>query len=276
MADITIQINDPTLTAGQTFRVRYRAVPGAFGTPQTETNAPFTLTGLTAGAYELEVVLVNADETECPATYRTFTVLEEAECIDFTVELIQDGSLFYISISYVIPVTQPPCGWIVKIDGTSHVYPTLPTSPILIPATNAGHHVVIQANGCSDNVKNCYDEDIPAIEPVCTPMVIGVVTAAITGTYPNGDKAISITFPYTQSSPVTKYITFSGQQKNVLSGTPTVWNYPNFSFGPIPSSGTPTIVQNVAANHNVFDNQFTFDWLIVDGCGQTHSGTVTV
>jgi len=76
--EVTIQINDPVLIAGEHFNVSYRELPS--GTPidiSPKTNAPFTITGLTEGDYELTVIYVNEDGNLCPAVITPFVVTED-------------------------------------------------------------------------------------------------------------------------------------------------------------------------------------------------------
>lgn len=103
MAELTVTIPYPILTAGQSFKVRYRALPaGGFSAPSSRTNAAFTITGLTAGTqYEFEIIVVNADASECPPTFWYGTPQDEYSCDVFTVTQSGDG----VSAPYVLNIT---------------------------------------------------------------------------------------------------------------------------------------------------------------------------
>lgn len=88
--DVQISINAPILLGTEYFIVRYRIAPaGVWVDLGIQSNAPFTITGLSAGNYELEVVFVNEEGVLCPAVIRDFTVvadppIDECECMDVT------------------------------------------------------------------------------------------------------------------------------------------------------------------------------------------------
>lgn len=280
MPDVTFQINDPTLLPGQKFKTRYRLLPvGAFTANVDRTNAAFTITGLAAGQYELEAILVLADATECAPTYWKFTVLDPVECIDFTVEIVErDNGLFALEIDYSLPspIYNPPCGWQIIHNGGTVTYPTLPTPPIYIPTTNVSQQVRIISNGCGSNVKECFNEDVPPAEVTCTPMDITAVSVEVAGSrYPNGFYPMAVTFTYNQSNPITINPTVIITQINVLSGTPGQASYPNFTYPAIPSAGG-TFTTSLVANDNVFNSLYQFTWLVVDKCNKTHTGTVQI
>lgn len=274
--DVNIQINTPTLIGSQYFKVWYRLLPsGSFVAIANQTNAQFTITGLTDGNYELKTVLVLDDETECEATFWPFTVVTPVDCIDFTVEIIQaSNGLYFLEVSYT-PGYNPPCGWQIIHGGGTTTYLTLPASPILIPTQNVTQQVTIVSDGCTGNQKICFDEDVPSITPACTPITVNTVTGQVNNTYPNGDYGVSINFPILQSAPPSLFLTVIINQINVLSGTPGLASYPGFSFGPITSTANNFSIPLVA-NKNVFGSLLEFNWLIVDGCGQTHTGYVSI
>lgn len=179
MADLTINIPQPILTTGQYFKVRYRALPsGAWSGYTNRTNAPFTITGLSAGDYEFKFILVNADATECPATYRTYTIEEDYTCISFNSEMKEVNGLYHIEITYTIPGghTDPSCGWeVVWIqNGKMNTVPfsNLPGSGIIkIPCQNLSAVLYIKAKMCSGKVKDCHSADVSAIpDPPCINM----------------------------------------------------------------------------------------------------------
>jgi hypothetical protein len=269
--DVNFQINTPTLSGGQYFKVWYRETPsGAFIPWANQDNDPFTITGLAVGTYELKVVIVLGDSTECDATFWPFTVVDPVECIDFNVEIIQaSNGLYFLEVSYV-PTYNPACGWkIIHANGTT-TYPTLPASPILIPTQNVGQQVQIISDGCYGNQKECYNEDVPSITPVCTPMVISGSALTFNNTYPNGSYGFSLQINFTQSIPASNFITFIANQINVLSGTPGGFSFPAFSYSLPTSAGS--FSNSFIVNQNVANSLVEVNWLVVDGCGVTHTG----
>lgn len=276
--NLNFQITVPTLIGSQYFKTRYRLLPaGAWSAVTNRTNAPFTITGLAAGSYELEAILVLEDATECAATFWPFTVVTPVECIDFNVEIIQaSNGQYFLQITYV-PTYNPPCGWnITHINGTTK-FATLPASPILIPTQNVTQRVTIEADGCYANKKDCYDEDVPSIEPVCVPMTILSDELQVNGTTSNGFKTMTLKLTYSQSTPTTPFITVGINQINVLNNGQTFpVSYPNFGFGPIPTTGTPSITFSILMNNNVAGSLYEVNWFIVDGCGVKHSGYASI
>lgn len=275
MPNITITISTPTLVGSDYFKTRYRLIGGAWSSYVNRTNAAFTLTGLAAGQYELEVILVK-DNVECPAIIKPFTVVQDFTCTTFTPVIVQNGSLFNLQISYSGAAT-PNCGYHIHILGTQNNkivnYASLPTSPLLIPVINEPFQLKIIADLCNGNSKECLNTDVPSITPACTPMTITGTSISIDKTYP-GYVGFIIRFTYTQSTPPTTGLTLKVTQKNVLNGAPpgTV-SYPNGSL-PIPS-GNGSIDVSILGNSNVFASKYDFDWLIVDACGTSHTGTIS-
>jgi hypothetical protein len=88
--NVLISINDPVLLGTEYFLVRYRLAPaGVWIDLGIQSNAPFEITGLSAGDYELEVVFVNEDGVLCPAVISDFTVvadppIDQCECMTVT------------------------------------------------------------------------------------------------------------------------------------------------------------------------------------------------
>lgn len=279
MPDINITIGTPVLVAGKTFKVRYRLLPlGGWSSYQTKTNATFTLAGLADGQYELEAILVNADSSECPPTYKKFKVVTPFDCITFTAGIVKTGSLYYLEIDYAAPSGNPPCGWTVVYGGNVVNYPTLPTPPLKIQVPNQGIHLQVIANNCQLNQRACFDGDVPALPPPpCVPISPGSATANLVFINTAGQYVYNITIPFTQSVPCTNWFTLTCIQKNMVpGGIPAQVQYPNFTFGQVACSATSLTFQ-IAANPQVqmtytpggaLLKKFEFDILLVDGCGK--------
>jgi hypothetical protein len=277
MPDITITIGTPVLTGADYFKTRYRLVGGAYGANTNRTNAPFTLVGLAAGKYELEVILVK-DGVECTAKVTPFTVIPEFLCQVFTPVIVQNGALFNLQISYGA-ITTPPCGWQVKLTGQSNNaiinYASFPASPLLIPVANEATQVQVLANLCNDKVKECLNTDVPSITPACVPMVITGSSLTFNNIYPNGAYGFTLTITYSsQSTPPSTAITWVANQQNVNPPyAPGGFSFPNYSYS-LPISGG-AFANSFIADQHVVGSIIEVDWIVIDACGTKHEGTAT-
>jgi len=281
--DVTIQINIPPLQVGETFKVRYREYPsGVFSATQLETNAPFTLTGLTAGEYELEVILDKGD-IDCPAVLKRFTVVDPFTCLTFTGETqTLSNGLHQVQLTYGAVVSNPPCGWYIVISGNNNnktiTYPTLPASPLNIPINNGAVTVQVYADLCNGNLETCYEADLAAPPVSCTPMVVNNVEITWDNN-PNNVLAFTVHFDITQSTPYTSQALVNVTQTNTISmgaGLPGQSNYG--SFNPY-LLGINQIAFSVPINVNSAVggvDTYTFSWYIIDRCGVKHSGTLFI
>lgn len=277
MPDVTITIPDPVLTGSDYFKVRYRLVGGSYSSYSNRTNALFTLIGLAAGQYELEVIVVK-DGVECPASITPFTVTDPYTCVTFTPAIVQNGRLFNLQLSYPSHTT-PPCGWQIEITGATTNktvnYASLPVSPLLIPVNNEGLAVRVKADLCNGKVQECLNADVPSITPTCSPIVISSASMVHNNSYPNGFQGMSLQVNFAQSSPPSQYLTVILTQINVNSGIPGQTSYPNFTFGPLPTTSTGFSIP-IVANNNVTGSLYEFTYLIIDGCNTMHSGNVSI
>ncbi len=277
MANITLTIPLPLLTAGQHFKTRYRSLPsGTWSSYTNRTNAAFTLTGLSTGNYELEVILVNADETECPATYKQFTVVADFSCIDFTVTLAQSGSVYNLNIAYTLPggFTNPPCGWDVIITdntGTKTIpYATLPMGGITLSVNNLAMVVKVRANLCNGDYKYCYQGDIsPIAPPPCVPLKLTGIDMIYNGPTSNNPNTYYIRFQIINSVPASKTYFISYQE--ALPGTDSG----TFSFNlpsPAPLSYLYSMLVHPTSPSKPFEVMYTGS--ITDDCGVSHPFSV--
>lgn len=213
MADLTITIPAPSLTTGQYFKVRYRQLPGgAWGSYSNRSNAAFTITGLSIGDYEFEFILVNADETQCPPVYRTYTLVGDYDCITFASEMKKVNNLYHIEIAYTLPPghTDPACGWEVEYiqNSTSNkfTYANLPASGIIkIPCPNVAAILYVRALMCNNRVKQCHVNDVANfINPPCVPF--SGVTINITEVRIGSKCEYYLDINFTQSVPATTQV----------------------------------------------------------------------
>lgn len=283
MADITVQINTPALSGGEKFKVRYRLLPsGSFSAYTDRTNAPFTLTGLSVGEYEFEIIFVRADGQECPSVLKYYSVFPDYECIDFTSEMIreEDTGLFYIVITYIPPPTSPPCGWRVIYStlasgGSSNVIPyaSLPTGgSIRIPVSNVDYNISIVADLCGRSIE-CYNQDIESIEEPCTGIVI--TESSITQN-PPPSTAYNVNFTFTQSTPPTRTMRIIFQQTGVpiVAGTPLDSQSITFPY-PIGGPGQTGNQISRSARPTPTFGQITYNVTVIDDCEERHDFTVT-
>lgn len=290
MPDVNIQIPQPIITPPEKFKFRYRILPGGvFSAYQDEDNDAFTLTGLSEGEYEYEALFVTEEGIECTAVSGNFTVVAEPECLEFTVQQIIDGGVYYLEISYTFPspFVNFPCGYNIyyRPVGTTLYQnlgkPNLPASPLLIqidPATD--YDVIIRGNSCN-NTTICFEDTIPAAEPpACIPITVTSVDITPTATQSNGDYKVLITINYTQSTPGTTLHNIAYSQTGMLAGNS-------------PATGTLSVTvpsTNTSISFGVFaryrdssnnpviapPNDISFQGTITDTCGQSHywSGTL--
>lgn len=226
MADITITIPSPTLTTGQYFKERHRLLPGtSWSGYSNRSNAPFTITGLSAGDYEFEFILVNADATECPPVYRTHTLVADFECISFTSQMKKVNGLYHVEISYTLPpgFTNPACGWEIEYlqNGKTvnkFTYSSLPTGGIIkIPCANVSGLLYIRALLCNGRVKVCHGNDVAYFpDPPCVPMT--GVTIDIEEIKVNGVCEFYMKVSFTQSVPATTAIKLDYREWNAIGG----------------------------------------------------------
>lgn len=226
MADITINIPAPVLTAGQYFKERHRQLPsGGWGSYTSRSNAPFTVTGLSAGDYEFEFILVNADETECPAVYRRHTLITDYECISFASEMKKINGVYLVEITYTLPpgFTDPVCGWEVELiqNGSTtnkFTYATLPVSGVIkIPCANIAGLLYIRANMCNGRIKNCHGNDVAHFpDPPCVPMTGVVIT--VEEVFENGRWEYYLKVSFIQSVPATTGVKLDYRQWNAING----------------------------------------------------------
>ncbi len=180
MPSVPITITTPALSAGQVFKVRFRALPaGVWVLVPDQTNAPFTIIGVAAGSYELEVRVQMAPNTEpCPPVVYPFTV-KEAECPCLTgvsgIVYAYPGGTFGLSISYALPSPQPACGWVIVYGPPAGpfatvTYATLPAGPLLFPCTSPSIRYRIFANCCGKGGERlCHEQIIQSATVPPTP-----------------------------------------------------------------------------------------------------------
>lgn len=279
MADVTIQIDTPILTGSDFFKTRYREYPsGSFGANTNRTNAPFTLTGLSAGEYELEVIL-NKAGVDCPRVLKRFKITEPFTCLTFTASIQYNSAQTGqdVVISYT-PSTNPACGWHIEIIGATVNktvnYATLPASPIKIPVPYEALLVRVIADECNGKSQKCYENDLTPPPPACTPITINSVNIQWVMQIGSSNRFL-ITFNFTQSVPPTTGMVIGLLQKNVLAGIPGQTGYSQFNPLPVAASATSFSIL-IDCNSNVFNGFYDIDWFVIDRCNQKFTGTLQI
>lgn len=278
MADLTITIPKPVLSGSAYFKVRYRQLPsGGWSAYSNRSNLAFTITGLAEGEYEFEFIVVQDDGTECSSTYRTYTIVDEYECIDFSAVLVQIGALFYLDISYTLPPghTDPACGWEIEYRPFNNPvqkvhYNTLPASgKFSILTSRDGGVLYIRANQCNGKVKDCYSADVTGVsEAPCEPLNINPVA-----TVHRSGGMWYITINFAQSFPPSSSVYLAFKQSNIPA------NYSGqrfFKRAYIASNATSVTVQIPQVPIIIPGmKEVKYTGMIVDDCGQgvTFNGT---
>lgn len=263
MANITLTIPLPVLASGQYFKTRYHQKPsGTWTSYVNRTNAPFTLTGLAIGDYEMEMIFVSEDGVECAPMYTNFSVVADYNCITFTAAIAQAGKFYNLNIGYTLPpgFTNPACGWDVIITDnigtkTTH-YAALPAGGISLSVPNVAMVVRMQANMCNNKTKYCYQGDIsPVIAPTC---INAVITSS---SIIHNALGYFIKLVVTNSTPASSKYTVHYNQKNYMSGT-------------VPDNGTFVITGTVAGSstylvpvHPTVIEGIGYNCDLVDDCG---------
>lgn len=285
MANLTVSIPSPVLQGSEKFKVRYRLLPsGSFSASADKFTNTFVLTGLSEGRYEIEVIFVTEDATECPAVYYEYEIVPEFTCWDF--EAVQEeypanSGLYRIRLDFS-GGTQPQCGWQVSVTplgGTASVYtyPTLPASNtvnISIP-NNSIYTITVTALLCGGNDKECYSVNTVPVPtpPTCT----GASIFDTQITYDPVSRLFYLFIEFVQSTPNTIDANVVYQQ----TGLPKVPNQPldfgsfvqtGYLFGVGGAPGRSTIF--VRLNPTLPIGQYTYNVRFLDRCGNWLSTTV--
>lgn len=165
MASYTVTISTPTLTGTETFSVSYQRDTDPIVVVDAETNAAFTLSGLTAGNYKLYIELNGQTSVYC------FTITETCTCPTITdIVMSETDQLWYITATIALPTGLPPCGitvtWtgvngdngsvdiidisqLLLISGTDYSFKAFPIGQ------NQAYDVKFVINCCTDQQKVC-------------------------------------------------------------------------------------------------------------------------
>lgn len=272
MPSINITIPLPVLTGTQKFRVRYSANNGGSWTTVVpdQTNATFNIPGLSVGTYLLEFSVIDG-VILCPPTYRTFEVVPDFACWEFSAALYQTGDLHHFEVSYTSG-TPPPCGWIIEYNQvggaiTTVPYATLPASPFVIPVPGTGDYELrIYANLCRGNERPCFEDTFTPIV-ICTPLVL---TSTNIIQFP-----WFIVMTFTNSNPVTDpMFAIWHQVGSTFVGVPD----PGGSgfLKPVFTGGNGSLTIPVNPNTFVSNSTVTYDVKIIDVCGNEHTFSVSM
>lgn len=276
--DFIINIDKPILdlTLGQYFKIRYRLDGGAWsGYTNYTTNSP-TLTGLTEGEYDVEIIFYNGT-AECDAVYTSFVALEAPDCPTFTFEIIKVDLITQLKISWTLPspFTAAPCGYEFVINQGSFStiidYTTLPSTGVAFVTLPANLTTTVSAylNDCYQ-LKLCTEADVDPDSTACIPMTINTVAK----TYDPFTDMWLITITYGQSTPRTTATTMTWQQTNVLI-PPVIPTFGSFAWSPSGAAGGgASVAWKVPYNRDGQIDEATFKGNFTDVCGNTHTWSV--
>ena len=275
MPNAVITIPQPVLTSGQYFKTRYRLLPsGSWSSYVNRSNAPFTLTGLSAAQYQLEVILVKVDGTNCPAVYKTFTLTGDYDCgkITFNGVIVNPTAAtqeVHITYTKLSGYADPPCGWKVVYIQNGNTYTYIPamtgssgTIKIALGSTN-GLVLYMEAGLCNGKTKRCHTQDVLYTAPPCTNAVV-----TIPGSLSYNGTDWFVTLNYINSTPATTVYNITYLQTSVMvPGNPP-------DMGPVTG---PTGVAAGAAGSVTFKvhpkpytGNLSYGGNFVDYCGKSH------
>lgn len=274
MATVQITISSPTLVGAEKFKTRYRKLPsGAWSSYVDRTNAAFSLVGLDDYAdYQLEIIFVDADGTECPAKYEYFTTYADADCLTFSPSIQCEDNVAFLQLDYTFPspYTIPPCGYIIRI--TQNGVTTTINKPsgfnivgqeFYTLASADDIRLEISKNLCNGIELFCEDLSVLGIECGCTPLVISSADVINVG----GSFPWLIRIFYTNSIPATPFVKVTYTQTNTVNTGVVDSGVQNFPT-PIGPSGH-TFKGNPNMNGN-FETP-SYKGTIIDGCGIVHA-----
>lgn len=286
MADLNIQINDPVLQLGEKFVVRYRLLPsGSFSSWTNRTNSAFTITGLSAGQYEIEIAFVKADGTQCPSVFEYYDVvvpLSPFSCPAFTVSQLANPAR--LSITYTGGSGTAACGYTIEYRKNSTgafsrvTFPTLPASPITLalPSGNASYQVRILSNAC-DGYLVCYDGVIGSPEPPECTGLSGLSFSVKDLENPQSQQKkflLTVTATTQSTIPTTSITANAVQAYNLLPSLPWTGSSPITGISPTAFSFTMVLYFNGFTNGARLPASstypYTWDISFVDACGKTH------
>lgn len=260
----TFNIQSPIIVTGQYFRVRYRKLPaGSFGSYADYSFNTFTITGLTAGEYEIEFVFFNGT-VECPPERGFFTVESTPSCFSFTSSVKKTtGGTYFVELSWT-GSTFPNCGYKVfwqqgAASGTVNL--SSGTSPLNITVpTSANVSLVVDADDCNGNKRNCYTGTAVFAGSPCSPMSINDYSVSQIN-----DITFTITLFLTNSNPFTISSLLTYMQTGAVAGTTPATGSSTVAITPIAS---PTVSFTVTVQAGSYVGiRPTFVVNLTDKCG---------
>lgn len=271
MADITITIPTPVIITGQFFKVEY-STDGVSYTifSTTETNTPFTITGLTAGTlYYFRFTLIQSASplVECDPVIQTYFIPESQPCVEVEGEIVRNGDIYTLVLTFTLPSPYAaPCGGYKLEYGISPnfntiYFPTFLTSPSInpmsLPAGPGTYTVNIYSIDCAGKEVLC--DSIEVVAPSSCDHA--VVTAA---DLIHNSSGYFLTFTITQSNPISPNYKLTYQQVNALSSGV---NDPGGTII-LTANGSPsqTFMVQVYPNLNVYNNIISYSGSILDLC----------
>lgn len=168
MPNVTIEIQSPRVNPSPTypyFKVRYRekGTPLWTDDPNNRTNAPYVWSFPSPEVvWEMEVSVVNSAIETCDPIIYDIPIRQGCNCLaDVSHSVATTHGLNYLTISYTLPETQPPCGWIIVVKNPTKAdryltYASLPAGSTSILLTSGDNAVEIYANCCNEVMPGAF------------------------------------------------------------------------------------------------------------------------
>lgn len=272
---VSIHIPLPVLVGTQYFVVMYRLQ----GSPtwidiSPKTNTPFNIGGLAAGVYELWMQLGEGTSPEiyCDERIDTFTVSEDANCFDYNFELVNEGRIVTLNVTFTDPSPWPALVCAIEITyGISGQPLTNQTvtlnapvsSPISLPASANDYEITVRQISCDGHTIICANETVEYVPVDCTPMTFG---AATLNYHPDATWWIVLTF--TQSTPYTNPFNVAYDQNNTVNtGIPDPGGSINLTANAMTTHVTFQVLPNIDVTFTNSVQRLFYEGNITDGCG---------
>lgn len=277
MPNVSITIPYPVLQSGQSFNVRYRELPsGSWVDISPKTNAQFTISGISAGDYELEVRLNlgGSPAQLCPPVLQRFYVEEEYGCPEIdSAEITRSGQQSQIVITATPAGNTYPCGYQIEYTALGASFgtwirrnPFPSTLSIPVPTPPSDYTVRIFGVPCSGSANVlCWEDTLEAPE-TCDPITVQSPGAS----YVKSGNQYYIRFPFNQSTPSSPTLLATWKQKGVMvSGTTDPGGQQSFNaVSPILVPITPnTNIQPEVSGILTGKRLLRYDGTFVDQCG---------
>lgn len=275
--NIPITINNPTLVAGQQFKVEYSTdnINWTFDSYQNTNSFLTTYSGFQPGEtyyFRITIVQTFSPYKECDSVTFVKTMRQEVECItNFSLSIVEKkvlGISFYTLVITYTPPDDAPCGGYVLKHGTSYPlqstnYTSLPASPIQLPISNQTQYVEIYVVDCDGNEILC---SMDSIEPYTPPVVTCTPGSIHTSRLYRQGGNYYLELGIIPSTPPSASYTVSYAQVNTNGS-----GVPDSGLITIPATGAnpQVITVQITPNFAIRQGLVYYSGSVTDGCGNT-------